>query len=109
MRRLIVIVVSVCLAMTVLVTGALAAPPHRGCPVGPASAGSSTIGAWELMDQATLADAIEASGFDPAEAEVIVAKNDRNSDGLICVMTQLLPNTASGSDTWFIGIDNNIP
>lgn len=109
MRRLTAIAVFVVLAMTVLATGALGAPPHRGCPVGPTSAGSSTIGAWQLMDQATLAAAMEASGGPSSNAEAIVAKNDRNADGLVCVMTQLLPNTASGFDTWYIGIDNNTP
>ena len=43
------------------------------------------------MDEATLADAIEASGFDPAEASLIFAQQDRNDDGTLCVMVQVLP------------------
>ena len=103
------VVVLVGLAMTILATGSLAAPPHRGCPVGPGSNGGSTIGPWQLMDQATLADALEDSGLDPAGAEVLLANSDKDGDGLVCVMIQILPNSASGGDTFFVNRDNNVP
>lgn len=97
----------VTLATMTLSTGALASSPYRGCSVGPGPNGESTIGAWELMDEETLADGIAASGFDPAEAAVIFAKEDKNDDGQLCVMVQVLPNDASGSDIWFVPHDNN--
>ena len=109
MRRLTAVVVLVGLAMTMLATGALAASPFRGCPVGPGFNGGSTIGPWQLIDQPTLADALEDSGLDPAGAEVLLANSDKNGDGLICVMIQTLPNSASGGDTFFVNRDNNLP
>jgi hypothetical protein len=87
-------------------TAALAAPPHDGCPAGP-SGGGSTIGAWEPMTPAMLVAAIIASGGDPAGAEAEFARHDRNDDKILCVMTQVLPNDASGNDTWFVTRDNN--
>ena len=58
MRRSIAILVVVGLIMVVLATGALAASPYAGCPVGPSGTGGSTIGGWELWDEATPADAL---------------------------------------------------
>ena len=107
MRRL-TLAIALGALVTVMFAGtAWAASPHRGCSVGPVNAGNSTIGAWELMDETTLAAATEASGFDPEIVADIFAKEDRNGDGLLCVMTQVLPNDASGSDTWFVSHDNN--
>ena len=99
------------LAAAVLATfltagAALAAPPHSGCPAGPSGAGRSTIGMWELMTVEDLAAAIEATGGDPAQAEQEFALHNRNGDELICTMTQVLPNDASGSDIWFVSRDN---
>jgi hypothetical protein len=107
MERMTAILSLVSLAMLVMATGALAASPYAGCPVGPGAGGGSTIGAWQVMDEPTLADAIEACGFEPAEAALIFAKEDKNNDGRLCVMVQVLPNDASGSDTWFVPHDNN--
>lgn len=95
------------IALLVMATAAFAASPYAGCSVGPGPAGGSTIEAWQLMNEQTLADAVEASGFDPAEAALIFAKEDKNNDGNLCVMVQVLPNDASGSDTWFVSHDNN--
>ncbi len=86
-------------------TMALAAPPHGGCPVGPSS-GNSTIGPWELMTVEMLATAIAETGGDPAQAEGLFPKTNRNGDQFVCTMTQILPNDASGSDTYFVIRDN---
>ena len=107
MGRLSAILALVVLVVLVMATGALAASPYAGCSVGPSGVGGTTIGGWEFMDEAALADAIEASGFDPAEASLIFAKQEKNDDGTLCVMVQVLPNDASGSDTWFVSHDNN--
>ncbi|HSM44557.1 MAG TPA: hypothetical protein VK969_06020 [Acidimicrobiia bacterium] len=107
MRRLTSMLALVALMTTLFAGAALGAPPHGGCPVGPVNAGNSTIGAWERMDETTLAAATAASGFDPGIVADIFAKEDRNGDGLLCVMTQVLPNDASGSDIWFVSHDNN--
>jgi hypothetical protein len=95
------------LANVISAAGASAASPFAGCPVGPTSAGGSTIGAWQLMDEATLGAALLAAGVDPANAAPILARDDKNGDGRICVMTQLLPNDASGSEVWFVSHDND--
>ena len=87
-------------------TAALAAPPHRGCPVGPSGVGGSTIGAWERMTLAELRDAIALTGGDPAQADVEFARHNRNDDEFVCTMIQVLPNDASGADTWFVSRDN---
>ena len=87
-------------------TAALAAPLYNGCPVGPFGGGSSTIGAWEPMTLEDLAGAIEETGGDPAQAEGEFARHNRNGDGFICTLTQILPNDASGADTWFVSRDN---
>ena len=88
-------------------TAALAGPPHDGCPARPSGVGGSTIGAWELTTLAELRAAIAATGGDPAQADGEFARSDRNDDGLLCTMTQVLPNDASGNDTWFVSRDNN--
>ncbi len=54
-----------------------------------------------------LRSAIAATGGDPAQADGEFARFDRNDDGLLCTMTQVLPNDASGNDTWFVSRDNN--
>jgi hypothetical protein len=107
MRRLIAILVVVGLMMVVLATGALAASPNAGCPVGPSGTGGSNNEAWVLWDEATLADAAEAAGHDPAEASLEFGQFNKNNDDLLCVMVQVLPNDASGADTWFVTHDNN--
>ncbi len=107
MRRLIAILVVVGIVMVVLATGALAASPYAGCSVGPSGTGGSTIGGWELWDEATLGDAQVAAGFDLEGYSAEFDKQDNNNDGTLCVMVQVLPNDASGSDTWFVTHDNN--
>ena len=87
--------------------GAGAAPAHESCPVGAGQTGTATIGAWEAMDETTLAAAMQAAGGDPSQAAAEFAKYDRNGDDYLCVMTQVLPNDASGFDTWFVSRDNN--
>ncbi|MDP8904080.1 MAG: hypothetical protein M3N29_01975 [Chloroflexota bacterium] len=96
------------LVATLMATGASAASPHTGCPVGPGGAGGSTIAAWQPMNETTLAAAIAGAGFDPTEAAAVFEAGDRNHDGLLCVLVQTLPNDASGSDTWFVSKDNNV-
>ena len=86
-------------------TAAMAAPPHVGCPVGP-TGGGSTIGAWELLTLEMLETATAETGGDPAQAEAEFTKANRNGDEFVCTMTQILPNDASGFDTWFITRDN---
>jgi len=105
MRR---ICVALALMSLVLATtgGAASAAPRAGCPVGPADSGSSTIGPFVLMDLAAFLAAGEAIGGDPEELTVAFETTDKNDDGLACVMTQLLPNDASGSDTWLVHVDN---
>ena len=87
------------------VTAVLAAPPHDGCPIG-SSRGGSTIGQWERMTKPMLEVAIAETGGDPAQAEGEFALHDRNGDGVLCTITQVLPNDASGSETWFVSRDN---
>ena len=95
-------------SIAVLLTAAtaLAAPPHFGCPVGPTGSGNSTIGHWQRMDSALHTSLIVASGGSAAEAEAEFAHYNRNADGFICTMIQILPNDASGADTWFVSRDN---
>ena len=95
---------TVAMAMT---SGAFAASPYRGCSVGPEDAGGSTIGSWELLDEAALAVALEMAGYDPAFAAGEFEANDKNGDALLCIMTQVLPNDASGNTTFFVSHDNN--
>lgn len=108
MRRGILSVVLGLLFTAAFAPGALAAPPNRACGVGPDGAGNSTIGEWQLWDEATLAAGLADHFGLPAQvaADVFDAE-DKNNDGLLCVLVQVLPNDASGSDTWFVSHDNN--
>ena len=58
------------------------------------------------MTLAELRAAIAATGGDPAQADGEFAHSDRNGDRVLCTMTQVLPNDASGFDTWFVSRDN---
>jgi hypothetical protein len=58
------------------------------------------------MTLVELANAIAETGGDPAQAEGEFALHDRDGDGVICTMTQVLPNDASGADTWFVSRDD---
>lgn len=107
MRRVSIIFALGALATLGSASDGLGTPPHTGCPVGPRDTGTATIGAWEAWDQPTLADAMDAAGGNPADAAATFAFNDRNEDGLLCVMTQVLPNDASGFTTFFVPRDNN--
>jgi hypothetical protein len=42
-----------------------------------------------------------------ARGALACGRHDRNADGIICVITQVLPNDASGNDIWFVAPDNN--
>ncbi len=106
MRRLTFVLALASMGVMVFAGSATAASPHAGCSVGPVDAGNSTIGSWVLMDEEDLAAGLDAAGFNPDEAAEIFAKEDKNGDGLLCVMTQVLPNDSSGSDTWFVSHDN---
>ena len=107
MRRLIVSFAFVVTAALAMASGAFARSPYAGCSVGPVDAGGSTIGSWELLDEAALASALETAGYDPAFASSEFEVNDKNGDGLLCTMTQVLPNDASGNTTFFVSHDNN--
>ena len=98
MRRRVVLVLLLTTLISAISPLAQATPPHHGCPVGPVDAGSSTIGRWELLDE---------SGLPPEYADAILASADRNGDGWVCLMTQILPNDASGDTEWLIARDNN--
>jgi hypothetical protein len=104
-RRVLLSLVAVLIATASLASAALAGSPHTGCPVGAGHAGGSTIGGWELW---TLGDMV-ATFDDPAAAEAEFARHNRNNDDFVCVMEQVLPNDASGDDTWYIARDNNVP
>lgn len=105
-----------CLAaasMSLLVMSpAQAASRWSGCAVGPEEAGPSTIGSWQLWDRAAYVEGLLWSGYTDDEAlayelaEPAFAKDDRNGDGLLCVMTQQLPTDSSGFDIWFVSHDN---
>lgn len=105
MRRLFV---ALALMSLVLATtgGAASAAPRAGCPVGPKETGTASIGAFELLDLQEFVAIHEAAGFDAASTTDVFEGVDKNDDGLACVMTQVLPNDASGSDTWFVSMDN---
>ena len=95
------------LASVALATGASAASPNAGCSVGPTSKGTSAIGPWRLLNESALASELAAAGIDPSLAAGEFVKSDKNGDGQLCVMTQVLPNDASGNTTWFVSHDNN--
>lgn len=107
MRRVAVTFALVVTAALATAGGAFAASPYSGCSVGPVGAGGSTIGSWELFDESALATALETAGYDPAFTAGEFESNDKNGDGLLCVMTQVLPNDASGNTTFFVSHDNN--
>jgi hypothetical protein len=106
-RRLLVLVVMVFLMALVIAPAALADSPWAGCPVGPQDAGGSTIGEWQLWTEEDAVEALITAGFDPADAAPQWAKYDKNGDGYLCTMTQILPNDNSGSAIWYVSHDNN--
>jgi len=107
MKRLYSSLALACVLSLALLPAAAASPPNLGCARGPGHAGNTSIGAWESWDQATYAAAIDATVGGGAEtAALTFAKEDRNGDGFLCVMTQTLPNDASGSSIWFVSHDN---
>lgn len=92
--------------VTLLMAGvATAAPPNTGCPNGPPvqQGGPATVIAWRLMDAALLQ---ELSGASEEAIADEFATHDRNDDGLLCVLTEVLPNDASGAFEWFTPVDN---
>lgn len=107
MRRRITTFALLCLTMAMTAGIASAAPPHSGCPAGPSGTGQSTIGAFDRWDLATWVANIEATGGDVASAPAAFESVDRNGDGIVCVMTQVLPNDASGNTTFFVPVDNS--
>lgn len=98
--------IAACAMTLTTASAAVAAPPYTGCAVGPNFAGSSMLGSWELMDETEFAAALVSVGYDPALAPSQIAANDKNGDGLVCVMPQTLPNEASGNDSFFVLHDN---
>ena len=95
------------LTLAIPATAASGSPATQGLSCWPTEAGGSTIGPWVPMTgRQELALAISQTGGDPAQAVAEFARNDRNDDGLVCTMTQVLPNDASGNDTWFVSRDN---
>ena len=105
MRRVLLALVAVLLATAGIASAAMAQSPHTGCPEGAGHAGGSTIGGWELW---TFADML-ATFEDPAAAQAEWDRHNRNNDDYVCVMEQVLPNDASGDDTWYLARDNNVP
>ena len=91
--------------MAWLAAAAGAAPPHDECAVGPAS--NTVNSAWQLTDEPTLDAAIEAAGGGADDAAALFDANDNNGDELLCVLTQTLPNDASGFVTFFLVHDNH--
>lgn len=91
------------LALFLLAAPALAAKPIAGCPTGPGDTGTADITAWQLWDQATFEAAVIATGGDPTG---VYDEGDKNGDGKLCILVQVLPNDASGNDTWFVSKDN---
>lgn len=106
MRRVLLALVSGLLATAVMASAATAATqPNADCPLGARGAGGSTISGWELWTLADVAETID----DPAAAAATFDQYNRNNDDYICVLTQVLPNDASGSDIWYFGRDNTVP
>jgi hypothetical protein len=93
-------------AMAGLAVGASAAPPHNACAIGPGGSGNTGNSAWQLTDEPTLGAAIEAAGGGADDVAAIFVANDKNGDELLCVLTQTLPNDASGAETFFVFHDN---
>lgn len=94
------------LALLLLAGPALAGRPIGGCPPGPTDTGTADIGAFVLWDASTFAAATAAAGGDPGVIPGVYAQFDKNLDGNLCVQVQVLPNDASGNDTWFVPMDN---
>jgi hypothetical protein len=107
MRRLFAISTVIGLMTIVLAQAAAATPGDTTTCQAGSDSGRAT--AWVEIDGAEeLADFIHPD--DPAflpRAMAIIAFNDHNRDGKVCVMTQYLPNANSGSDTWFQIEDNH--
>jgi hypothetical protein len=84
--------------------------PDTGCQVG---ANNQIVGEWQLLSEEEFAqlryDNFEYASYEEAlkAAGVTYAFCDRNNDGLACVMTQTLPNDASGSIIWTLVEDNH--
>jgi hypothetical protein len=107
MRKPIALAVAVGLLWVMMAHAALAVPGETTtCQPGSDEGRSSS---WEEIEwAAALAAFIHPD--DPtflSRAEAIVAFNDHNGDGSVCVMTQYLPNANSGSDTWYQIEDNH--
>jgi len=104
------------LAAAMLLAGALPAlaangkAPDAECQVG---ANSQIVGEWQLLSKEKFAELlVDGFKYDSYEealvaAGVTYAFCDRNNDGLACVMTQTLPNDASGSIIWTLVEDNH--
>ena len=102
--RLTVVAAVAVTAMAGLAASAGAAPKHDGCPVGPGQGGNTGNSAWELMTKGALIDAIlEDSGGDPEDVEALVEKNDKNGDGDLCALKQVLP---PGASVFYVFRDN---
>ena len=109
MKRLWLLLLTMGLLSVASVPTALAAPPHSGCGQGPGEGTGSANGAWELWDEEIYDAALLefSDGEDPGfTAADVFAEDDRNRDGHLCVMIQMLPNDASGSDVYFLAHDN---
>jgi len=105
MRRLLTLAVVIGLFTVMTVQVALASPPEvTACPTGPGDTNSEIITGWELITQEQLA---ERYGGNEAAAQATFDFCDRDGDGLICTMTQHLPNDANGSDLWYLSEDNH--
>jgi hypothetical protein len=87
--------------MGVLASPALSEPPFNECAVGsqPSQDGNSE---WML----SAASDFEARGFDSSVIPGLLAKDDSNGDGRLCVMAQILSNDAPGFSTYYILHDN---
>ena len=72
----------------------------------PSAEAARPSAAWELTTVEMLETAITETGGDPAQAEGEFALHNRNGDEFVCTLKQILPNDASGSDTWFVSRDN---
>lgn len=111
MRRIVVSMVVMALGVVGSAATAFGAPPNVACAVGPGGVGATTIGGWEAWTQGDYAWQLEMTGFADADGAAAIAagvygKEDRNGDGTLCVMRQVLPNDASGYDTWLVSHDN---
>jgi hypothetical protein len=76
-----------------LTATAAAAQPASGCPMA------------KSMDLATFSSTVESLGGPVEASEAAFIRADKNRDGLNGVLTQVLLNDASGSDTRSFRID----